>query len=112
VRRGGHLFERDLHGLRNPAQAAEVLLVLRQLAERGELAIQQQVGDLFKLAVRCEVQDVIAAIVEVIAGAAHGAKRGIARCDAGECDGFFRLEGDGFCTHCFSFAKSSSSFCS
>jgi hypothetical protein len=90
------LFERDLDGLRKSAQAAEVLLVPGEFGERGEFAVEKKVGDFFKLAVRGEREDVIAAVVEVVAGAANGAESGVAGCDTGEGNGFFWFEGDGF----------------
>src|SRR5690606_32297862 len=42
-----------------------------------------------------DVQDVVAAVVQVVPAAAHGAQRGVAGGHARECNGFFRLEGRG-----------------
>jgi hypothetical protein len=49
-------------------------------------------GDLLELAVVGDFKNVIAAIMQIIAGAADRAQRGVARDNAGKRDGFLRLE--------------------
>jgi hypothetical protein len=51
--------------------------------------MHKQVRDFFKLALLGHIQNVIAAIVQIIAGAADGAKRSVARNDAGKCHRLF-----------------------
>ena len=85
---------------RKAAEAAEALLVGVELGARGQLAVEQKVGDFFELAVRGEVEDVVAAVVEVVAVAADGAERGVAGGDAGEGNGLFRFEAAGGCSGC------------
>ncbi len=55
--------------------------------------MHEQVGDFLEFAFRGEVEDVVAAVVEVVAAAADGAEGGVAGGDAGKRDGFFGLEG-------------------
>ena len=54
--------------------------------------MDQEVGDLLELAGLRDVEDVVAAVVQVIAAAADGADRRVAGDDAGEGDGLLRLE--------------------
>ena len=91
----GDLLERDFDGLGEAAEAAQALLVVGELGGGGELAVEEEVGDLFELAVGGEVEDVVAAVVEVVAVAAYGAEGGVAGGDSGEGYGFFWLEGVG-----------------
>ena len=44
----------------------------------GRCAVDQQVGDLLELALLGDVEDVVAAVMQVVAGAADGAQRGVA----------------------------------
>ena len=96
VRGAGDLLEGDLDGLRKAAQAAQALLVVGELGAGGEVAVEEEVGDFFELAVGGEREDVVAAVVEVVAVAADGAEGGVAGGDSGEGYGFFGLEGGGF----------------
>ena len=96
MRAGGDLLECDFDRLRKAAQAAEAQLVVREFLGGGELAVEQEIGDLFELAVGGELENVVAAIVEVVAVAAYGAERGVASGNAGERYGFLRLEGVGY----------------
>ena len=96
VRGAGDLLEGDFDGLGKAAQAAQALLVVGELGGGGEMAVEQEVGDLFELAVGGELMDVVAAVVEIVAGSADGAEGGVAGGDAGEGYGFFGLEGGGF----------------
>ncbi len=124
MRAGRQLLERSLHARRQTAQAAQALLVVLQFGARRQLAVQQQIRHLFELALRRKIEDVVAAIVQVVAGAADGAKRCVSRRDPGERNGLLRFEsGSGRSGSCLthsapalsfvcSLAKSSSSFCS
>jgi len=56
-----------------PPQALLLLLVGGQLGLVGQLAVDQQVGDFLELAGMRDVQDVVAAVVQAVAGAAYGA---------------------------------------
>ena len=70
-------------------------LVAGQLGARRQLAVHQQVGDLLELAGLGDVEDVVAAIVQIVAGAADGAQRGVAGGDAGQADALLRPVGNG-----------------
>jgi hypothetical protein len=59
------------------------------------MAVEEQVSDLFEGALRGEGENVVAAVVEVVAVAADGAEGGVAGGHAGEGDGFFGFEGGG-----------------
>jgi hypothetical protein len=59
------------------------------------MPVEEEVGDFFELAVGGEVEDVIAAVMKIVAVAADGAEGGVAGGDSGEGYGFFGLEGVG-----------------
>nr|GEU28025.1 hypothetical protein [Tanacetum cinerariifolium] len=59
-------FQRRLHGLRQAAQRAQFGLVAAQLAIVGQFAMHQQVGDFLELAGGGQVQDVVAARIELL----------------------------------------------
>ena len=82
VRCGRQRFQHLTHAGRDAAQRLELGLVGAQFRRVGQPAINQQVGDLLELAGFGHVQDVVAAVVQVVAGAAHGAQRGVPRDDA------------------------------
>jgi len=48
-----------------------------QLIAVGQFAVDQQVGNLFKLAVAREIENVVTAIVQIVAAAPYGAQCGI-----------------------------------
>src|SRR3546814_13734965 len=60
--------------------------------------MHEQMRDFLELALRGDIENVVAAVVQVIAAAADRAQRGVAGSRAGQRDGFFRLErrGGGF----------------
>jgi hypothetical protein len=92
-------FESLLYFFGKPAEAYEPLLVSGELPRVGEAAVDEQVRDFFELTVRGEVDDVEAAIVEVVAAAADGAERGFAGGSAGKGYGLLGFEtcrGGGF----------------
>ena len=78
MQRGRQQFQRLLYFRRQPAQAYEPLLVRGQFLRVRQAALHQQVRYFFKLAMRSQVRDVVAAIVKIVASVAHGAKRGFA----------------------------------
>ena len=49
--------------------------------------MNQQISDLLELAGLRDVENVVAAIVQIVAGTPDGAQRGVARDDAGQRDG-------------------------
>mmetsp|Transcript_26303 Transcript_26303/g.62418 ORF Transcript_26303/g.62418 Transcript_26303/m.62418 type:complete len:241 (+) Transcript_26303:1497-2219(+) len=91
----GQAFQRLFHTGRQAAHGPELGLVGAQLGARGQLAVHQQVGDLLELADLGDVQDVVAAVMQVVAAAADGAQRGIAGRHAGQRHRFLRLEAGG-----------------
>ena len=79
---------------RAPAELWSSFVAL-QLRRVRQLAVHQQVRDFFELALVREIEDVVAAVVQVVAAAAHRAERGVARGHARQGDGFLRLEAGG-----------------
>ena len=73
-----HVLEHRLQLLRQRAQALQALLVRGELGARRELLVHQQIGNLFELSLVGEIEDVVAAVVQVVAAAPDGAKRGVA----------------------------------
>jgi len=53
------------------AQRAKLLLVGGEFGLVGQLAMDEQMSDFFKLTGVCKVQDVVAAVVQVVAAAAN-----------------------------------------
>ena len=85
--RGAH----HVHWMRGRGQRLQRLLHRSgQSAQRRQFAVHQQVGDLLELAGLGDVQDVVTAIVQVVAGAADGAQCGVAGGDAGQADALLR----------------------
>jgi hypothetical protein len=91
-------------------EGLQLCLVLPQFVAIRELLVDQQVGHFLELGLVGEVEDVVAAVVQVVAGAPDGAKRGVAGGDAGQGDGFLGLGGCGGGRAHFAFENSSSSF--
>ena len=116
VRGRGQCFEHRAHRRGQTAQRPEFRFVGREFRDRGQPLMHEEMRHFLKLTVRGKIEDVVAAVVQVVAAAAHRAERGVARGHAGERHGFLRLEGRGNSrvTHggggCF--AKSASSFSS
>ena len=59
--------------MRQSAQAEQLRFIRGQLRGVGQLAMHQQVRDFVKFAVRGQIGDVVAAIVQVVAALADGA---------------------------------------
>ena len=95
VRRRRQLLQRGLQARRQAAQALELGLVGAELGAVGQLAVHQQVGDLLELTGARHVQDVVAAVVQVIAAAAYRAERGVAGGGAGQGNRLLGLEAGG-----------------
>ena len=72
----------------------QLRLVAGEFGAGRQLAVHQQVGDLLELALLCDVEDVVAAVVQVVAGAPDGAQRGVAGGDAGQADALLRPVGE------------------
>jgi hypothetical protein len=89
---GGDLLERRLHRRRQAVQRLQLLLVGGELRAIGELLVNQQVGNFLELALLRDVEDIVAAVVKVVAAAPDGAQRRAAGLDAGEGNGFLGLE--------------------
>ena len=66
------------------AARCSLRLVGGELGAVRQLAVHQQVGDLLELAGLGDVEDVVAAIVQVVAGAPDRAQRGVAGGDTGQ----------------------------
>lgn len=69
VRRGGQLFQRSFHRRRHAAQRAQLGLVTTQFTTVGELAVHQQIRDLFEFAAGGQVQNVVTTVVQIVAAA-------------------------------------------
>src|SRR5262249_46480683 len=115
MRVGGDALQRILHRRRQSARSPQLLLVAGELGRGGQLAMDQQIRDLFELSVLGEVENIVAAIMQVVALAADGAQAGVAGGDARDGNPIFRPRGCGGWGRRFpgppgfSFAKSSSS---
>jgi hypothetical protein len=70
--------------------------VAGQFGDVGQLAVYQQVSDFLELAAVGEIEHVIAAVMQVVAGAANGAQCGVAGGGTAQGDGFLRLEARGW----------------
>ena len=91
VRRGRQLLEHVAHDRRQAAQRLQLGLVGGQLGTVRQLAVYEQECDFLELARRRDVEDVVAAVMQVVAGAADRAQRGVAGGDAGQRDRLLRL---------------------
>ena len=88
MRCGRQNLEHCAHCRRQAAQGGELRLVGRKLRAVGELAVDKKIRDFLEFAGRRDLQNVVAAIVQVVARAAHAGERGIARRHSGERHGF------------------------
>ena len=104
------LLEHRFHGRRQPPQARELRLVHGEFRAIRQFAVNQQMRDLLELTMLGDVEDVVTAVVQIVAAASHGAQRGVAGGDAGEGDRLLRLESSRCFTHAlYSLASSPSS---
>jgi len=89
--RGRQSLQHGLERGRQAAQAGELFAVCGQLACVGKLLVHEQVRDLLEFAAGGDFEDVIAAIVQIIAAAPDGTQRGVARDDTRQGDRFLGL---------------------
>ena len=92
MRGRGQLLERRLHRVAgNAAQRLSLVLYAASSARGRQLAVHEQVGDFLELAGFGDIEDVVAAVVQVVAGAADGAQRGVAAVTPESATDFFGL---------------------
>ncbi len=77
--RSRQALKRRAHRGRQTAQSLQLGFVGRQPGLVGQGAVHEQVRHLFKLRSGREVEDVVAAVVQVVAAAAYSAERGVSR---------------------------------
>src|SRR3546814_3806261 len=70
------LFERGLDRSRQAAQRLQLGLVRGEFGNGRQLAMHEQMRDFLELALRGDIENVVAAVVQVIAAAADRAQRG------------------------------------
>ncbi len=99
VCRGRQHFQHGFDAGRNTAQGYQLGLVRFQFGDGRQFSVHQQVRDFFEFAGVGDVQNIVTAIVQIVAGFADGTQCGVAGGDAGQRDGFFRLEGCCLFTH-------------
>ena len=110
MRGGRQGLEHGAHRRREPAQRLQARLVAGELGAARELAVDEQEGDLLELALLGDLENVVAAVMQVVARAPDGAERGVAGQHPRECHGFLRLQRGGVVHGLF--PNSSSSFLS
>ena len=88
---GRNRFQRLTHHPRQAAQATELGAVGGQFGRGGQMPVDQQMRHFLIVAGRSQIENVIAAIMQVIAALAHRAKCGIACRDARKRHGFLRF---------------------
>ena len=80
----GKLLECMLYRLGQSSQTVHALLVSRQFRHGRQFAMHQEILHFGELAVRSQISDVVAAIMQVVAILAHGADRGFTGCGTGQ----------------------------
>ncbi|SAK99853.1 hypothetical protein AWB76_07796 [Caballeronia temeraria] len=101
MRGRGNPLERGLQVRGQAAQRLQLGLVRLQFGGVRQLAVHEQMRDFLELGRSRHIENVVAAIVQIVAGLADGAQRGIARGHARQRDGFLRLE----CAVCGRFGR-------
>jgi hypothetical protein len=91
VRGSGNGLQHRPHRRRNAAQHAQLRLVAAQLGLGRQGAVDEQMRDLLEGAARRDIEDVVAAVMQVVARAAHRAERRIASDDTRKRHGFLGL---------------------
>ncbi|MCY1225688.1 hypothetical protein D9M72_378910 [compost metagenome] len=89
------LLQGGLDAGRQAAQGLQLGLVAGQFGDVRQLAVHQQVGDFLEFAGGGEVENVIAAVMQVVTGTANGAQGGVAGGGATQGHGLLRFEGGG-----------------
>ena len=88
---GGDLLQHGAQRGGQAAEPAELCPVGVEFDPIGQALVDEQVGDFLVGCLRGDFGDVVAAVMQVIAGVTDGADGGVAGDDAGECDGFLDL---------------------
>ncbi|SAK97541.1 hypothetical protein AWB75_07128 [Caballeronia catudaia] len=88
-------FERGLEVRGQAAQSLQLRFISLQFGGIRQLAMHEQMRDFFELGSRRDIENVVAPIVQIVAGLADRAQRGIARRHARQRDGLLRLESAG-----------------
>ncbi len=68
MRRCRQCLQHLAHHLRQPAQGLQLAFVAVELGLRRQLLVHQQVGDFLELAARGDLQDIVAAVMQIVAG--------------------------------------------
>ncbi len=92
VSRGGKQFQGLFELLGQSAQRSQPCLIGGKFRGIGKLAMHQQVGHFLIVAVRGEVPDIVAAIVQIVAALSDGADGRRSSGSTGEDYGFFGFE--------------------
>jgi hypothetical protein len=79
-------LKRYAHGRRKATQTFEPLLVGGKLRRCWQGPMHKKMRDLLKLTAFGNVENILAAIVQIVAGPADGAQRCVASYDAGKRD--------------------------
>ena len=95
MRGGGQGLESGENGGGQAAQGLELFFVGLEFVAVRKVSVDEQVGDLLEFAMRGEVHDVVAAVVQVVSAAADRAERGVAGGNSGKGDGFLGFERGG-----------------
>ena len=75
---GRNLFQHRLHWSGESAQRTELLSIVVELVLGWQLPVNEKVRDFLERRLLRELQNVIAAVMEIVAGASHGADLGVA----------------------------------
>ena len=81
---GGQFLEHVQHRVRHAAQGFQPGFVSDQLGLIRQGAVDEEVGDFLELTGLGDIEDVVAAIMQVVSGAADRAEGGVAGGDAGQ----------------------------
>ncbi len=93
---GRQQFENGADPLAQAAESAKPAFVRGERRGIRQFAVDQQMRNLFEFAALGEIQDVVAAVMQVVAGTADRADRGVAGDDPGQRDGFLGFESGSF----------------
>ena len=89
------MFKDLAHHRGQTAQRLQLGFVTAQFGAVGQFAVNQKECDFLEFAGVSDVENVVTAVVEVVAAATDGAQCSAAGRHAGQGDGFFRFSGDG-----------------
>ena len=91
-------LECNAHRRGQPALLLQACLVGGKFDAIRQPAVDQQVGDLLEFRDIGELENVIAAVVQIVAGTAHRADSGVPRDGAGQRNRFLRFRSVGHCS--------------